>query len=72
MISGLQTKRHKDYLTPSFFKITNYDVIYRDRDAIRAWAPDVIILDEAQRIKNWQTRAAWAKTLAEMLGGWKG
>ncbi len=25
---------------------------------IREWAPDLIILDEAQRIKNWKTRTA--------------
>ena len=25
---------------------------------IRQWAPDLIILDEAQRIKNWKTRTA--------------
>ena len=27
-------------------------------DMIRQWAPDLIILDEAQRIKNWKTRTA--------------
>lgn len=42
----------------SFFKIVNYDVIQRDLGAIAAWRPDIVILDEAQRVKNWQTRAA--------------
>lgn len=42
----------------AFYKIANYDVVHRDLEAIRAWGPDVVILDEAQRIKNWQTRAA--------------
>lgn len=42
----------------SFYKITNYDVIHRDLQAIQSWCPDLIILDEAQRIKNWQTRTA--------------
>jgi len=42
----------------TFYKITNYDVIRRDMEAIRSWSPDMIILDEAQRIKNWQTRTA--------------
>ena len=42
----------------TFFKITNYDVIHRDLDVIRRWQPDLIILDEAQRIKNWKTRTA--------------
>lgn len=42
----------------SFFKIINYDVIHADVDAIAVWSPDLVILDEAQRIKNWQTRTA--------------
>lgn len=60
VISGFHVKRHQAYSRGAFYKITNYDVIHRDRDAIRKWAPDLIILDEAQRIKNWQTRAARA------------
>src|SRR5213078_3361807 len=37
---------------------TNYDTVYRDLDLIAAWSPDLVILDEAQRIKNWSTRTA--------------
>ena len=29
-----------------------------DLDLIAAWSPDLVILDEAQRIKNWNTRVA--------------
>src|SRR5207302_10336888 len=29
-----------------------------DLDLITQWAPDLVILDEAQRIKNWNTRVA--------------
>src|SRR5271166_754000 len=36
----------------------NYDTVYRDLDLIDHWSPDLVILDEAQRIKNWNTRAA--------------
>ena len=32
--------------------------MHRDLDLIAAWAPDLVILDEAQRIKNWSTRTA--------------
>jgi len=60
VVEGLLARRTKHYKTDTFFKITNYDVIRRDTDLIRAWAPDVIILDEAQRIKNWQTKTAQA------------
>lgn len=41
-------------------KITNYEMLDRDLDLIKAWAPDVVIVDEAQRIKNWNTVAARA------------
>ena len=30
----------------------------RDLDAIAAWGADLVVLDEAQRIKNWSTRTA--------------
>ena len=58
VIEGLLTRRSVKYASPSFYKIANYDVIHRDMEAIRQWAPDLIVLDEAQRIKNWKTRAA--------------
>ena len=57
-IEGLSAARSAKYALDGFFKIVNYDVLHRDYDAIVKWAPDVIILDEAQRIKNWKTRAA--------------
>ena len=52
----LAAPRASSYAAESFYKITNYDVIHRDLEAIRRWQPDLIILDEAQRIKNWKTR----------------
>ncbi|MEM9865940.1 MAG: DEAD/DEAH box helicase, partial [Myxococcota bacterium] len=38
--------------------IANYEQIHRDLEAIEAFAPDLVVLDEAQRIKNWPTRTA--------------
>jgi superfamily II DNA or RNA helicase len=58
VISGLIQDRRVLFETPSFFKILNYDTVHRDLDLIRAWSPDLVILDEAQRIKNWSTRVA--------------
>ena len=58
VIEGLTPKRRDLYREDSFFKLMNYDLVYRDSDLIREWGPDLIILDEAQRIKNWQTRTA--------------
>jgi superfamily II DNA or RNA helicase len=58
VVEGLLGRRMGLYAEPSFYKITNYDVISRDMESIRRWQPDVVILDEAQRIKNWKTRTA--------------
>ena len=58
VVEGLLVQRAIKYETNSFYKITNYDVIFRDYNLISRWNPDVIILDEAQRIKNWKTRTA--------------
>ncbi len=58
IVEGLFATRAARYASETFYKITNYDVIHRDLDIIRQWAPDLVILDEAQRIKNWKTRTA--------------
>lgn len=58
VIGGMRPKRQAAYQSDDFFKIVNYDVVHRDLDAIEKWKPDLIILDEAQRIKNWKTRLA--------------
>jgi hypothetical protein len=52
--------RQARYAQDDFCKITNYETLSRDLDLIQAWAPDVVIVDEAQRIKNWNTIAARA------------
>ncbi|MCZ7645385.1 MAG: DEAD/DEAH box helicase [Planctomycetota bacterium] len=74
LIEGLLPNRLRLYKKESFYKIVNYDVVHRDLDAIRAMEPDLIVLDEAQRIKNWKTRAAisvkrLASTYALVLTG---
>ncbi|MBN2474680.1 MAG: DEAD/DEAH box helicase [Pirellulales bacterium] len=58
VVEGLQAQRAGLYGAESFYKLTNYDVVHRDMELIRRWQPDLIILDEAQRIKNWKTRTA--------------
>jgi superfamily II DNA or RNA helicase len=58
VIGGLRARREELFSANGFYKITNYDTIHRDLDLIQAWSPDLVILDEAQRIKNWNTRAA--------------
>ena len=59
VVGGLRTRREPLYaVADDFFKITNYDTVHSDLDLIRSWSPDLVILDEAQRIKNWNTRTA--------------
>jgi hypothetical protein len=58
VVGGLRGRREQLFAAGAFYKITNYDTLHRDLDLIAAWSPEVVILDEAQRIKNWNTRAA--------------
>lgn len=58
VINGDRPQRAQGFATNSFFKVMNYDTVYRDLDLIGEWGPDLVILDEAQRIKNWSTRVA--------------
>jgi superfamily II DNA or RNA helicase len=58
VIEGLNRQRRALYEDNAFYKLVNYELVWRDMELIRRWAPDLIILDEAQRIKNWKTRTA--------------
>ena len=59
IVAGNRGERLKDYADPAFFTLTNYEQILRDGADIQArLAPDIIVLDEAQRIKNWQSKTA--------------
>ena len=59
IVQGARHKRLKQYRESSFFYLMNYEQILVDGQSVQEiLAPDVIILDEAQRIKNWQTKTA--------------
>ncbi|MDX2159127.1 MAG: DEAD/DEAH box helicase [Hyphomicrobiaceae bacterium] len=58
-VFGPRQARLAAYREPSFFNIVNYEQVLSDAAEINALlAPDLVILDEAQRIKNWQTKTA--------------
>jgi superfamily II DNA or RNA helicase len=40
------------------FLLGNYEQLIRDLEVVRTWTPDIVVLDEAQRIKNWATKTA--------------
>ena len=53
--SAPRQHRRAAYREPAFFTIVNYEQVVADaRRHQRRLAPDVVILDEAQRIKNWK------------------
>jgi ERCC4-related helicase len=60
VINGGRAQRQKDYALDDFCKITNYEKLKPDLDLIAAWSPELVIVDEAQRVKNWNTIAARA------------
>ncbi len=60
VINGGRARRQIDYRLDDFCKITNYEKLKPDLDLIAVWAPDLVIVDEAQRVKNWNTIAARA------------
>lgn len=60
VVGGLRASREQQFAAATFYTIINYDTVHQDLDLIGRWAPDLVILDEAQRIKNWSTRTARA------------
>jgi SNF2 family DNA or RNA helicase len=58
VIDGGPDDRRDSYAEPTFYRLVNYEQVVRDREAINDWKPDVIVLDEAQRIKNWEAKTS--------------
>ncbi|QDU18301.1 DEAD/DEAH box helicase [Urbifossiella limnaea] len=56
VIDGLPDVRKEQYEQPTFYRLVNYEQVVRDREALNGWKPDVVVLDEAQRIKNWEAK----------------
>ena len=58
-VFGPRQDRQAAYREPPFFTIVNYEQVLADADDLNALlTPDVVVLDEAQRIKNWHTKTA--------------
>src|SRR5487761_2179112 len=60
VLAGGRAQRQNDYAQEDLCKITNYEKLRPDLDLIAAWGPELVIVDEAQRVKNWNTIAARA------------
>jgi superfamily II DNA or RNA helicase len=58
-VFGPRAQRLAAYGKPAFFNIVNYEQVLSDADDINAiLQADIVVLDEAQRIKNWHTKTA--------------
>ncbi|MBE2283563.1 MAG: DEAD/DEAH box helicase [Prosthecobacter sp.] len=63
LVFGPRTARMKAYTAAEvpFFTIVNYEQVVTDTlDINTHLKPDIVVLDEAQRIKNWATKTAQA------------
>ncbi|NIR51618.1 DEAD/DEAH box helicase [candidate division KSB1 bacterium] len=61
IVEGFREDRRQIYRTSdAYFLIANYEAVLRDITTIIKHSPDMIILDEAQRIKNYDTKTSHA------------
>jgi superfamily II DNA or RNA helicase len=60
IVDGSTAQRRTLYGQPTFYRLVNYEVALRDLDELNAWHADLIVLDEAQRIKNWESKTTRA------------
>lgn len=64
IIQGSVAERGVQYRREAAFFIINYELVLRDLSLItETLRPDLIIMDEAQRFKNWRTKIAAAVKL---------
>lgn len=66
LVEGSPEERKKQYASARRGAlIVGYEQLLRDFQHIARFAPELVVLDEAQRIKNWATKsAAYVKALA--------
>src|SRR5204862_1858111 len=53
-------ERAAQYLQPTFYRLINYEQATRDLATVNDWGADLVVLDEAQRIKNWESKTSRA------------
>ncbi|MEI6125516.1 MAG: SNF2-related protein, partial [Pseudomonadota bacterium] len=58
IVVGSGQARARQYADPCFFTICNYEQVLRDIHVIEPVPWDLIILDEGQRIKNWEAKTS--------------
>jgi len=58
LVTGANAHRRQQYARDCFFTICNYEQVLRDILDIEQVKWDLILLDEGQRIKNWESKTA--------------
>ena len=58
LVLGSSEERSAQYDNPCFFTLCNYEQVLRDLPTIERVKWDLIILDEGQRIKNWEAKTS--------------
>lgn len=58
LVMGSAEERYGQYDNGCFFTICNYEQVLRDLEPIEKVTWDLIILDEGQRIKNWEAKTS--------------
>ncbi|MBX3414286.1 MAG: DEAD/DEAH box helicase [Pirellulales bacterium] len=58
LVSGRSDERSTQYHHSCFFTICNYEQVLRDIQSIEQVPWDLIVLDEGQRIKNWESKTS--------------
>jgi hypothetical protein len=58
IVAGRTAERGQQYANDAFFTVCNYEQVLRDILAIEQVPWDLIVLDEGQRIKNWEAKTS--------------
>jgi SNF2 family DNA or RNA helicase len=59
VVEGAMLKRQQQYeSTDAFYIVVSYHMMTNDVDFLNKMEADMVILDEAQRIKNWKTKVS--------------
>ena len=60
VVEGAASARRELYSEPTFYKIVSYHTLANDIKALGLLTTDFLIMDEVQRLKNWNTQIARA------------
>jgi len=60
LVEGYASRRLELYNATEHYKIVSYQSLANDIKALNRLSTDLLIMDEVQRLKNWNTQLAWA------------